>query len=335
MEMKRMLMLLTAALGLAGLSCERSTDPEGPSLNDLYGEFSVLQQFDVSTQNVDFSNNGSMYFEALFSKRVDWKVTITGQNSGAVKEITGSSFVVDESNSTWTGGVTQLPMVKVEPCEVVLSVENEGFADTLYINVRGLKSNEGFVVADFETGLNPGWNIFAQTGADMSFNIVQSDSAGEGTHYYDMGGEVSWDYLIGLIDFPASAYGETHFPLDGNPANVYFNVFLNVPEGITNEIVLFQFREDENGDGQYQGATEDMWSLELRGLDPGWQLVSLRYDGLVALVNGQPAPPAGNGIHEPDKLIQLSLLFLADPATGYSQTLLDYIIFTEKNPLRP
>lgn len=323
------------AASLLSLSCERSKDPEGPSLNDLYGEFSVLAELDASTRNPDFSSSTSMFFTALFSKTVDWQITITGQSSGAVKVIEGTSFEVDEISGRWVGDVSSLPMMKVEPCMVILSVPNESYADTLLINVRGIKSNEGFVVADFENGVNPGWTVFAQSGANMSFNVVQSDTAAEGNAYYDMGGEVNWDYLIGLIDFPASAYQETTFPLSSNPANVYFNVFLYRPENITNEIVLFRFMEDENGDGQHQEASEDMYAVELRGLKPGWQMVSLRYDELVTLVNGQPGPAAGNGIHEPDKLLQVSLLFLADPATGYSQTLLDYIVFTEKTPLQP
>jgi hypothetical protein len=52
-------------------------------------------------------------------------------------------------------------------------------------------------------------------------------------------------------------------------------------------------------------------------------------------VNGVPATPAGNALKEPNKLMQISVLFLADPATGYSQTLMDYLIFTENAPLEP
>lgn len=320
---------------LIPISCERSKDTEGPRLQDLYGEFSVFQDFEASSPNVDFSAGGSMFFTGVFSKTVAWQVTITGQTTGAVKVMEGFGSTLDELSARWLGDITTLPMMKVEACEVILSVPNESFADTININVQGIKSNEGFLVADFETPINPGWQVFIQGGADMSFFIDQSDSSAQGTGYYDMGGEVDWDYLIGYIYFPASAYQLPTYPLDDNPANVYFNVFLNVPEGISNEIVLFQFLEDENGDGNHQATSEDMYSLELKGLSSGWQMISLRYDELIALANGIPSPPAGNDIHEPHKLLDLRLLFLADPATGYSQTYLDYVIFTESSPLQP
>jgi len=150
-----------------------------------------------------------------------------------------------------------------------------------------------------------------------------------------MGGEVNFDYLIGYIYFPADAYGVTVFPLTSNPDNVYFNVLLYKPAGITNEIVLFQFTEDENGDGIFQDASEDMYSLELKGLEIGWQTISVKYSDLKALVNGAPATPNGNGIHEPEKLMEVRTLFLANPSSGYSQTWMDYMIFTENSPLEP
>jgi hypothetical protein len=53
------------------------------------------------------------------------------------------------------------------------------------------------------------------------------------------------------------------------------------------------------------------------------------------LVNGNPAAPNGNGLHEPHKLFQVSILFLANPASGYSESGLDYMIFTQGEPLRP
>ncbi|NVK26601.1 MAG: hypothetical protein HWE14_01090 [Flavobacteriia bacterium] len=328
--------LTLAALSVALFSCDRDTDPQGPSLDELYGDFSVLQEFEVSRNSVNFAGGQNLHFKARFSKTVDWEIHIVGQTSGAEKVLSGKSKVVDADNALWNGTTTVLPMFKRESCMAYLSVPEEGYGDTIMpINVDSVRATSGFVVADFESGMNPGWNSFAQSGANMSWNIVQADTAAEREHYFDMGGEVTFDYLIGLIDFPASAYGETHFPLSDNPDRVYFNIFLYKPAGITNEIVLFQFREDENENGVYNQNGEDMYSLELTGLDVGWQMISVRYSDLVALVNGQPADPAGNGVHEPDKLLQFSVLFLANPASGYSQTWMDNIIFTEGQPFQP
>ena len=43
----------------------------------------------------------------------------------------------------------------------------------------------------------------------------------------------------------------------------------------------------------------------------------------------------GNKTLNPDKILQMSVLFLADPTSGYSQAYLDYVIFTENGPLNP
>ena len=261
---------------------------------------------------------------------------IEGQSSGATKVITGKSKTLDELNAIWDGTTTVLPMFKNERCNAYLSLPEEVYADTIIgITIDSTKTNEGFVVADFENGINPGWDIFKQSGGDMTFEIVNNDSAAERSHYYDMGGEVNFDYLIGYIYFPADAYGEPTFPLSPIPQNVYFNVMLNKPETITNEIILFQFVEDENGDGIFQEASEDMYSLELKNIESYWQLISLPYSDLTALVNGAPSTPNGNGIHEPDKLLEVRTLFLADPSSGYSQTFMDYMIFTENEGLNP
>lgn len=329
--MKKGILVLSIALAAA---CSRDNSIQGPLLDDLYGDFSVLENYKASAAAVDFSTNQTIIFECRFSKNVDWEIQITGNQSGAKKIISGKSNSIDASNGIWNGTTTELPMFKQEPCTAILRVAKESYADTLYLDVTGNRAQAGFVVADFETGINPGWTIFAQSGGNMSFRIVQSDSAAQGNHYYDMGGLVTFDYLIGLMDFPATAYQLPAFPLNENPNNVFFNVFLFKPAGINNEIILFQFREDENGDGIYQN-NEDMYALELRNLQPGWQQISIKYSDLVALVNGQPATPAGNGIHEPHKLRMVSLLFLADPASGYSQTWVDNIIFTEGKPLEP
>lgn len=334
MKMKKTIVLTT--LIILGISCERKTETLGPNLSDLYGEFQVFEDFKSSRSNVDFSNGENVSFSARFSKTVDWEIQIVGQSSGATKVISGKSKSIDEVNSIWNGSTTLLPMFKTESCNAYLNIESEEFSDTILdIVVDSTKVNDGFVVADFEDGINPGWDIFVQSGADMKFIIQNSDSAAEKYHYYNMGGEVTFDWLIGYIYFPASAYNETYYPLNPNPDNVYFNVFLSKPQGISNEIVLYQFLEDENGDGIHQAGSEDMYSIELSGLENDWQHISVKYSELVTLVNGQPAPPAGNGIHEPDKLLEVRTLFLANPSSGYSQTEMDYVIFTENKALEP
>jgi hypothetical protein len=317
-------------------SCERDDAAfEGPALDDIYGPFVVLQDFDITDRSVDFEAGETTTFTALFSKQVDWEVQIKGLESGAIKSITGFSAELSTSNARWTGTTTEIPLFKEEMCAVELRVPSDTLVVYDTLNVTGVRNITGFVVADFENGFQPGWTGFVQSGADMSFNITDDIPAAQGSKYYDMGGAVDWDWLIGLIDFPATAYGAPHFPLSTDPANIYFNVMLYLPQGITNEVVLFQFREDDNGDNIYSENNEDIFSLEVKNLEAGWHQISLRYGDLATLVNGAPASPIGNGLYEPHKLFKISVLFLANPNSGYSQTLMDYLIFTTGGPLVP
>lgn len=324
------------AIGLILLgSCSRDDSFDGPALNDLYGEFSVLETLSISNKNVDFENGQSAIFTARFSKTVDWELHIVGQKSGAVKIISGKSKVLNSDNATWNGSTTNLPFFKAERClvDLVLTRDSVNFVDSL--TVISAKVNEGLLLADFENGVPSGWGGFLQSGADMSFFTDDTDVSGQGNFYYDMGGEVDWDWLIGYVDIPATAYGSDGFELNSNSNEVYFNCLLFVPDGVTNEVVLFQFREDDDENGSFTEGSEDMYSLELKGLDAGWQKISIKYADLQALVNGAPAEAAGNKVLEPHKLSNIWILMLANPSSGYSQVYLDYLIFTEGKALSP
>lgn len=326
--------LLAIALIFLG-SCSRDDSFDGPALNDLYGEFSVLETLTISNKNIDFENGQSTVFKARFSKTVDWELHIVGQESGAEKIITGKSKVLNSDNATWKGSTTNLPFFKAEKCLVnlILPEDSVNFPDSL--TVVSAKINEGLLLADFENGVPNGWTIFAQSGADMSFFTDDTGISGQGNFYYDMGGEVDWDWLIGYVDIPATAYGSNGFELNSNSNEVYFNCLLFIPDGVTNEVVLFQFREDDDESGSFTEGSEDMYSLELKGLDAGWQKVSIKYSDLQALVNGAPAEAAGNKVLEPHKLSNVWILMLANPSSGYSQVYLDYLIFTEGKALSP
>lgn len=317
-------------------ACERDTEIEGPELVDLFADFEFVENLKLTRNSVDFTTQ-DVVFNAKFNKLTTWELTIIGLESQAVKRFQGVSRQMDETNAQWIGATTQLPMFKAEKCLIDLHILDDSTHVTDTVEITVPKVNEGFVVADFEDGaINPKWeDPFLQSGANMSFRVVNDTVAGQGDFYYDMGGAVSWDYLIGLVYMDADAYGAPAFPLASNPENVYFNFMLWVPDEITNAIVLFRFNEDDNGDGAFNANEEDQWSYELQDFESGWQLISIKYSDLQYLVNGQPADPNGNALHNPDKLNQVELLFLADPSTGYSQAFLDYVIFTEGGPLNP
>ncbi len=333
--MKKISALLIAAILILGCRKEEVGKFDGPSIDELNSPFSVVTGLASSRDSVNFAGGESVYFTAEFSKTVAWQLRIVGTESGAEKIVTGLSKIIDETTYTWDGSTTNLPIFKNEICDVELTFENE--ADTLLASVKisTPKTNSGFLIADFDSGFNPGWSFFFQSGLDMNFSIINDGTAPEGDKYYNMEGTVDWDYLIGLLNFKATAYGETSFPLNSNPDNVYFNTMIYGDPLFTNSIVLFQFEEDENGDGTYDGASEDMYSLEIPVNWTGWKLVSVKYSDIPSLASGVPVPANGNSVHNSDRISTINMLHLANPATGHARSKLDYLIFTENGPLNP
>ncbi len=328
--------IFIALTGVLFFACRKDENKiDGPSLQDANGPFSIITGLQSSRDSVDFAANETVYFTAQLSKTVDWQLKITGLSSGAEKIYTGTSSTIDASQCTWEGSTTNFPIFRTEMCKVELSFN--GQSDTLVDSVKIInpKVNTGFLIADFESGFNTGWTSFIQAGANMDFQIKADNFAPEGNSYYNMAGTVDWDWLIGLINFNATAYGNPAFPLSSNPNAVYFNVMIYGEPGLTNSLVLFQFAEDENADGIYTANAEDMYSLEVNIDWIGWKLVSIKYSEIPCLVNGAPAAPNGNGLHNSDKIKQINMLHLANPVSGFAKSKLDYIIFTDNASLKP
>ena len=330
MSKKLFFPFLATILFLNGCKPEDTFD--GPNLEDIYGPFFVSELLTISNESVDLASGESSRFNAKFSKNLNWKLEIIGLSSGARHVHEEFSSVMDYN---WNGSTSILPMFRQESCEVRLTFENQ--LDTLRdtLEVESIRPLQGFVLSDFESGVNPGWDPFVQSGSNMSFAVRSNGQAAQGNNYYDMGGTVTWDWLIGLLDIPASAYNVEHFPLSNNPSDVYFNTMIYKPAAYDNGLTLIQFREDDNGDGNYTSGQEDLWAFEISGGSDGWSTISKRYSDIVTLVNGQESAPIGNGLHEPDKIVKVSILFLANPSSGYSQAYLDYITFTTGGPLQP
>lgn len=320
---------------LFALSCKKQTTFDGPSVEEIFSDFNVREPFDVSRDSVAFAAGENVNFTAKFNKIVSWKIVISGPSSRAKKIITGQSKVIDVTNSVWNGSTTIFPIFKNEMCNAQLTFDGETDTFNVPVKIRSVKANAGLVVADFENGLNSAWNRFAQSGANMDFAVKTDTFSPQGARHLKMSGTVNWDYLIGLIDFPARAYGGTNsFPLSTNPNDVYFNCLI-YGVGNTNEsLVLFQFKEDENADGVINANSDDQYDYQITVNWTGWRLVTVKYSDLVSLSNGQPTTPRGNSQHNPDKLGKISMLHLANPANGFASCKIDYLIFTN-SPLQP
>ncbi len=326
--MKNTLILLAVVLFAFSCRKEEAGNFDGPDLTDVYGEFKVLTVLTASDTVVDFSAGQSVHFNCELTKLSDWKLTITGLTSGAQKIIMGASRTLDETTALWDGSTTEFPVFREEECAVQLTFDGEVDTLTSSVTITGRKVNKGFVVADFETGWNNGWFTFIQSGANMDFSIKSDSISPEFDHYYNMQGEVNWDWLVGLIDFKASAYGEDVLPLSSNGDNLYFNALVYGEKGLPNSLVLFRFDEDDNEDGYFTETAEDQYSYEVAVDWEGWKLISIKYSDMLGSGNG-------GDIHNPNKLNKVSVLHLANPESGFAKSGLDLMIFTENGPLAP
>ena len=333
--MKKISLIILVLISIVACRKKEHDKIDGPSLQDLNGQFTIINTLQASQDSVDFSVGETVFFTASLSKNTSWQLRISGLSSGAEKIITGLSSSLDASSGLWNGSTSNLPLFRAEQCKVELTFAGEPDTLVVYVKVLQPKTNSGFIVADFENGFNSGWGSFTQSGANMDFQIKTDTSAAEGNDYLNMAGTVNWDWLIGLVNFKASAYGASTLPLPSNPNAVYFNVMIYGEPGLINSIVLFQFQEDDNGDGLFTSTSEDMYSIEIPVNWVGWKLISVKYSDLLCLVNGTASTPAGNGTHNSDKIQQINMLHLANPSSGFAKAKIDYVIFTENGPLIP
>lgn len=333
MKMKNIIRILPLLILIA--SCKRDNKQfEGPSLEDLNGPFAMVKPFTASKTAADFSKGETITFGAEFTKQCDWTITIYGDLSKARKIISGKSRTVDAGNATWEGTTTILPAFRTEPCKAVLKIAGVTDSFSLNLGVNGVRVPKGLVIADFESGLNIKWNTFIQSGANMDFKVKTDAFSVQGKNYLNMAGTVSWDWLIGLIDFPASAYGLPTLALSTVPEDVYFNCLIYGDATPNPSRVLFQFKEDDNNNKTFDPSADDQFDKEIIVNWQGWKLVSFKYSDLIHLSNGQPAPNNGNNRHNPNSIVTLSMLHLANPSMGAAGTKIDYLIFTDKSPLQ-
>ncbi len=308
---------------------------DGPSIQDLYSNFKLIDNFKCDKDSVSFAAGEVSHFTASFNKAVKWQISITGTTSKAQKIITGQSKTIDANNGTWNGSTTVFPIFGVENCIAKLTVEGVTDSFLLPIKIRSTKVNNGLVIADFENGFNSAWTKFAQSGANMDFNVKADTYAPQGAKYLNMAGTVNWDWCIGYIDFPATAYSASNtLALATNPDAVFFNCLIYGVPNTNSSLVLFQFKEDENADGIFNAANEDEYDYQIDVNWSGWKLVTIKYSDVTSMVNGQPVTPKGNSQHNPNKIGKISMYHLANKDNGFASCKIDYLIFTS-SPIEP
>ncbi len=326
----------TIILGLVWTSCRKEDGEtiDGPSLNDLVGPFSIVEDITASQDPINFATDGDLVFNGELSKNTTWVIQITGSQSGAVRTLTGSERILSSDNAAWNGGANSYPSFGLEDVYVEITFPDEDGSPILYdtITVTGEKVDQGVLVTSFENGVGSNWNVWQQT--TVTAGIVCNSESAKGSCHYSLEGTVTWDWAIGSVAVQPDA---GTFGLQASPNNLYYNMAIKPLESVgpTTSFVLLWFDEDENGDGVFDPNTEDRFTYEYWTSDTTWQQISLEYASLVNAPNGEPAETNGNGLPEPSKLISVNMFFLADQNNGNAKILFDHAIFTTNGPYNP
>ena len=91
---------------------------EGPSIENLYGDFEVIEPLKITNKSPSFSNNEHVSFHCEFNKPVQWKIAIMGLSTSANRQITGFSNLIDSNIIVWKGGPSQVPFFSEEVCAI-------------------------------------------------------------------------------------------------------------------------------------------------------------------------------------------------------------------------
>ncbi|MBI49459.1 MAG: hypothetical protein CL850_04140 [Crocinitomicaceae bacterium] len=338
-------------------NCTKDTS-EGPSLNDLYGDFNITDSLFIVNNNPDFASGEVVEFNAAFSLNVKWKITITGEVSGAEKiiESTNISSEINSDNASWNGNTTSIPFFQAEKCMVELSFPEHPnlLHDSLIIQSPKSYQTDGIIIADFENGELPEGSLETPVpdGGNMTFRIsnpedIIQDAPLEGNYYYKLGGKVNWDWSLGYIDIPL----DLDPTITSNPTNFFLNIgvlsdtenlhmdqFLNI---LVSESDI-PFNDNPAGGADIFGDDVEVYKTQIRPVNwDGWRFFSISYDEFE--VKNPNAPGVIND-RNPQDIKGIRIACQACPSGGQNpvcpdeynkevRTDIDFVIFTENEPL--
>ena len=328
-------------------SCTKK-DFEGPSIENIYGEFEIIESFKIINKNPNFLINEKVSFYCEFNKPIEWKISIKGLSSNAAKEITGFSSIIDSNLIFWHGGPSQLPFFSEEICLVDLTFSNEidSIRDTLNINVSQTFEN-GIWLENFEDGIPENSIVYYNNdGGGMTFSI-SDDNPLLGQNYFKMGGRVNWDWPLGNIDIPinlndASLGSEELFINIGilsDLQDLHTGQFINI---LISEETITPFNDNiENNASDIFESTMEVYKMKIPVDWDGWQLKSFRYSDF------EPINPNDQDINyemNPSDIRAIRIACQACPSSSGNaicpenfgkdvRTDIDHIIFTSNTAL--
>ncbi|WP_306643203.1 hypothetical protein [Sanyastnella coralliicola] len=351
--MKRILYITILAF-VAFTAC-RKDEIEGPELQDIFGEFEVLETLSSDRETVDFGVGETVNFSAQLTIRTDWTITVEGMTSGARKEITGRERDVTGEVANWNGSITFAPLFSSE--EALTYMTFADYPDTLWgdtITIAGIRPEQSIdlLLGDFEEAA--GWGTFAEAAAtnvhvngsyfvqDPTFDTPEFIQvfAGEGNGHWRMTYDNQGSVFICGINTTASASqdlpaGSTFDFQTTNPEHVYINMLVH-GFGDGNTRMSIGLQEDDNLDGEYDRFNEGTYNTEILVDWKGWKVVSIPLSSFNLSTVGGFGNIDGTGNQDVDRIISIEFLLLSVEGTstfiGYG---LDYVNFTRFTPWTP
>lgn len=308
--MKTYLLLASFLLALLG-ACKHPIEQEedflGPQISPE--QFSIREDFKALLAEVNLQNE-SQSFKALFSNKVKWFVSIKGLESGAIRQLSGTSNVLDISNTAWDGDADSTFFFRTgEECSATLSMFNNSLVQNTSFKILAEKKYEGILIDDFE-GTRTDRIDFSTTYTDpldQEISIVLNDSSTsvQGKRSLLMSGlDADTNYWIGGVQTASTALkGLVSSTTD--PSTLFFNVSI-FGTGTNDAGLSIKFFEDDDSSGAYEAANDDAYSYVIKVDWKGWKRVYVPYASF-----GDDATATGNNTQEPNKWTSLNLALAA------------------------
>jgi hypothetical protein len=350
--MRSIYLTLSLLVVLAGC---RPDKIEGPELQDIFGEFDVIETLSSDRDTVDFSLGQKVRFNAELTIRTDWTISIIGMTSGAKKEITGRDRSILDDVAVWDGTITFAPLFEAENCMTMMtfaSYSDTLWGDTIYVESVRPEANIDVLISDFETA--GGWGSFAEAPATNQLAttpyFVQDPSSPTPSFIQVVAPEGSGHWRMTYLNQSSVFICGTSMSATNSsqtPAGTYFNVgttnsqhvYLNMLVhgfGDGNTRLSIGLQEDDNLDGTYDRFTEGTYNREIIVDWLGWKVVSIRLDEFNLSTVAGFGNIDGTGVQNIDRIASIEYLLLArEGTTGFVGYGLDYCNFTRYTPWAP
>lgn len=298
--------IITLALSIFACNPEKQV---GPDLEGIGFEPSPSSSFAASSQKVNFKSEETIFFTQEFEKSTHWKITLTGQNTGASKTFENVSTTINKGNTNWDGLSETSIGFQIEDVIAVLSFPDfPSYAlskDTFSITgiegsvIKSVKFSDFIKSPVYGFGgtvpAGGGWGSDWPTTNNTNTSFTKYD----GNAYLYIAG-APWQAnnpYVDITEMPANVgdtLKNTYLPLYNNPDRVYLNLAV-YNTGTEDTWLQVQMLED-NGTGIARS-----WNIRPDWV--GWKSISIKYSDLAS---------TNTAAYNPSIVKQINLVLLSD-----------------------